>query len=549
MQTREQSVLRGSVWLMGSALLAKMLGAVFRIPLTALLGGTGMGYYSCAYGLFLPVFALSVTGMNTAVAALTAGALAKGNRADAARIAAAARRMFGLGGTAGSLLLFLSADALCGTLLQNSRAALAVKLFSPAVCICCVNAVLRGLHEGCRRMTPTAVSQVTEGIGRVIFGLLLCRLVFAFPEPVLRLLPRGTSLTEAAAAAAIFGVTLSTLLGTLTLLCFDTKRRADPVPQYPADPDADRRIRRALLQVLLPVAAASLVTNLTTLIDLAAGLRVLSAAMLRDPLRFGLPASLSAEAASEAANFSYGAYSGLAVTVFNLVPSVTNMLGKGVLPAFAGSYARGDRAAMRRHAETVLRRTAFLAVPAGLSVSALSEPILRLLFAARGAEIAAAAAPLRWLGIAVLFAAPAYPLFSMLQAAGFAGDTVTVMLCGAGVKLLGNLLLIPRMGLSGAALSTLLCYLLILLLARRCFTRRTETALPLLRCFLRPGLCGLLCACTAQYICGALSAAYPGRRFLPVMAAAAAGGSLYLLSFLLTLSPARRKDLRNSEES
>ena len=93
MQTREQSVLRGSVWLMGSALLAKMLGAVFRIPLTALLGGTGMGYYSCAYGLFLPVFALSVTGMNTAVAALTAGALAKGNRADAARIAAASRRI------------------------------------------------------------------------------------------------------------------------------------------------------------------------------------------------------------------------------------------------------------------------------------------------------------------------------------------------------------------------------------------------------------------------------------------------------------------------
>ena len=89
MHTKEQSVLRGSVWLMGSALLAKLLGAVFRIPLTALLGGTGMGYYSCAYGLFLPVFALSVTGMNTAVAALTAQALAQGRRADAARIAAA----------------------------------------------------------------------------------------------------------------------------------------------------------------------------------------------------------------------------------------------------------------------------------------------------------------------------------------------------------------------------------------------------------------------------------------------------------------------------
>ena len=69
---KQQSVLRGSVWLIVSALAAKALGAVFRIPLTAMLGGTGMGYFSCAYGLFLPVFALSVTGINTAVSAVTA---------------------------------------------------------------------------------------------------------------------------------------------------------------------------------------------------------------------------------------------------------------------------------------------------------------------------------------------------------------------------------------------------------------------------------------------------------------------------------------------
>lgn len=548
MHTKEQSVLRGSVWLMGSALLAKLLGAVFRIPLTALLGGTGMGYYSCAYGLFLPVFALSVTGMNTAVAALTAQALAQGRRADAARIAASARRMFGIGGLLGSVLLFCSADALCGGLLQNPRAALAVRAFSPAVCVCCMNAVLRGLHEGSRRMTPTAVSQVTEGIARVAFGLLLCRAVMCFPAPVLAMLPAGTTVTEAAAAAAILGVTLSTLIGTLTLLCFDFRRHNDPVPQFPADRAADRRVRRALLSVLLPVAAASLVTNLTTLIDLAAGLRVLSAAMQQNPVHFGLAAGITAEKAAEAANFSYGAYSGLAVTVFNLVPSVTNMLGKGVLPAFAASYVKQDTAAMRRHAQTVLRRTAFLAVPAGLSVAVLAEPILQLLFASRSAEIAAAAEPLRRLGLAVVLAAPAYPLFSMLQAAGFAGDTVTVMLCGAAVKLAGNLLLIPRMGLCGAALSTLLCYALILLLAAAVFRRRTGTALSLAAAYLRPMLCGGLCAGVSGAVCTRLSAV-SASRMLPLLIAAAAGGSLYLLTSLLLMPHEPHRLLRKSEES
>ena len=90
---KRQSVLSGSVWLIGSAILAKILGAIFRIPLTAMLGGTGMGYFSCAYGLFLPVFALSVTGINTAVSAVTAQALARNDPQAADRTAHLAQRL------------------------------------------------------------------------------------------------------------------------------------------------------------------------------------------------------------------------------------------------------------------------------------------------------------------------------------------------------------------------------------------------------------------------------------------------------------------------
>ena len=52
------AALAGAAILGAAGLVVKILGAVFRIPLTAMLGGSGMGYFSCAYGLFLPVFAL-----------------------------------------------------------------------------------------------------------------------------------------------------------------------------------------------------------------------------------------------------------------------------------------------------------------------------------------------------------------------------------------------------------------------------------------------------------------------------------------------------------
>jgi stage V sporulation protein B len=152
-----------------------------------MLGGTGMGYFSCAYGLFLPVFALSVTGINTAVSALTAQALAKNDPQTADRTASLAMRMFGLGGILFSLLLFLTAEPFCTLLLHNPRAALSVRCFAPAVWFCCVNAVLRGICEGHSTMQPTAVSQVTEGIGRAVCGLGLCGFVCRHPESRLAL--------------------------------------------------------------------------------------------------------------------------------------------------------------------------------------------------------------------------------------------------------------------------------------------------------------------------------------------------------------------------
>ena len=526
---KQQSVLHGSVWLIASALLAKLLGAVFRIPLTALLGGTGMGYFSCAYGLFLPVFALSVTGMNTAVSAVTAQSLAKHDAASADRTRRIAFRMFGTGGSVCAVLLFFAAEPLCCGFLHNPRAAFAVRMFAPAVLFCCLNAVLRGIHEGSRNMIPTAVSQVTEGIGRVMIGLLLCQMVLRKGHLLLPYLPEGTTVPEAAAAAAILGVTLSTAVGLLTLLCFPKPCRAVSAPVY--TPHSDHALRRALFRILLPVAAASLVTNLTTLIDLATGMRLLEHVILDDPARFGLSGAVTAAQAAEYANFQFGAFSGMAMTVFNLVPAVTNMLGKGVFPSFAASYVqhRTDETALQ--AARVMQRTAFLAIPAGCGMTALSFPVLLCLFPTRQQETACAAVPLMILGIAVIFAALSYPLFSMLQASGHAGDTVTVMLCGAAVKLLCNLLLIPRFALAGTAVSTAACYAVIMILALRRLHLRTGIRLHLLR--LTGGMLfgGVLCAAAAYAAYGRMLCCVSQR--IALFSAVAAGGAVYLLTMLL----------------
>lgn len=522
---RSQSVFKGSILLIVSAVLSKMLGAVFRIPLTGMLGGSGMGYFSCAYSLFLPVFALSVTGINTAVSAVIAQAPAQNDPLLPERVKRQALRMFGAAGAGFSVLLYLLAQPLC-TLLRNPQAVHAVRMFTPAVFFCCVTAVLRGVHEGGQNMLPTSVSQVTEGIGRVVCGLLLCRLAlthaFLFPrieKPVL------------GAAAAVLGVTLSTAVGLLTVLVFRPLRRK--LPHSPAD----RNVRRQLLCILLPVAAASLVTNLTTLIDLGTGLRLLAYAIRRNP---ALAVSGSFSDAEDAANFCYGAFSGLAVTVFNLVPAVTNMFGKGVFPAFAERYAMHDIRRASAHAETVIRRTAFLAIPAGCGLTVLAHPILTALFASRPAEVDAAAPCLMLLGGAVIGSALSYPVFSMLQAAGCAGEAVAVMLWGAAAKFAGNLILIPLLGMPGAALAASFCYVVILLLAVRRFRLCTGIRLHLLSCCIKPLLSGLLCAYTAASLYAPFFLHLPQRAAL--VCTIGTGGIVYLVCMLLLNRPILTKN-------
>ena len=107
---RKQSFWKGSALLLASAMTAKLLGACFKIPLTNVLGGTGMGYFSTAYGLLLPVYALSVTGLSAAVAQTVSRAAALEHWSEVRRIHHAARLACGALGLLLSLCMFLLAE-------------------------------------------------------------------------------------------------------------------------------------------------------------------------------------------------------------------------------------------------------------------------------------------------------------------------------------------------------------------------------------------------------------------------------------------------------
>lgn len=529
---KNQSFLKGSVILIASAVIAKAIGALFKIPLTNMLGGVGMSYFSCAYGLFLPVYAVTATGLTTAVAKLTAENCAFHNYKNAAKIRRISLLLFSAVGALGTLLILALAVSFAGKIAACPKAWLSIMMIAPSVLFGCITAVYRGFWEGMRNMYPTALSQVVEAVVRLAAGLALCSYVLNNSESVLKYLPKGTDITAAASAAAVLGISLSTIAGTAFLYIRGTGLEKDSPLIWEGVEESGRKIIRSLFAVLVPVALGSIVTNLTSLIDLATIIRCLDKAADAAPDYLYHKFGLSGISHIELSEFIYGSFTGLAVTVFNLVPSVTNMFGKGILPSLAQAWAKEDKAESERLSQNVLKATAFLAVPSGLGISMLSNEILFFLYPSRTAECMVSAESLSFLGIGVIFLSLSFPLFSMFQAIGRADLPVKLMIAGVAVKLAGNMILIPmpHINVAGAAISTLLCYLVIFILSVIIYCNYTKIKIKLFSTFMSSLISGCFCGLSARMIYNVLP--LDNKLSLPI--AVFAGGVVYLILSKLT---------------
>lgn len=457
----KNSFIRGAFVLAAASLAAKVIGALFKIPLGNLLGGDGMGIFTIAYNIYAALFVISTAGLPVAISKMVSEANALGRRDESRRIFFTALAAFSLLGLGFWVVLWLGADAFAA-LVGCSGAALAVRAAAPSLFLAAVMSVIRGYYQGLSDMTPTAVSQVLEALGKLMVGYGAARL----------LLQGGYGL-EVAAAGAILGVTAGSLLGTLYLLFCLRRRGLAGKRRGPARPTASwRAILRRVLAISVPVMAGASALSLTNLIDMALVINRL------EDIGFS----------QQAANGLYGSYN-MVSALFNLPQTVTAALAVSVIPVVSGFHSQGNLEKTRRAVGSGLRIASLVALPAGMGFWLLSGPILRLIYFARPQDSAAGGPLLALLGPAVFFVALVSMTNAILQAMGLAHIPVYSMLAGGLVKLLVSHILVgtPTVNIAGAPIGTACCYGVIAWLNLRAI-RRAGTPVRYRRVFLRPAL-------------------------------------------------------------
>ena len=84
--TKKQSMLNGAIILAVATVFVKLIGALYKIPLTDLIGAVGRGYFNSAYEIYTPIYAISMAGLPVAVSRLVSESVALGNYSNARAI-------------------------------------------------------------------------------------------------------------------------------------------------------------------------------------------------------------------------------------------------------------------------------------------------------------------------------------------------------------------------------------------------------------------------------------------------------------------------------
>ncbi len=459
--SKRRSFLSGASILSLSAIAVKIIGLLYRIPLLRYLGTEGMGYFNAAYELYALFCVIATAGLPVAMSVLISA-----HGADGGSVTSHARRVFrvsrgaflaiGLVGTA----LMWGMSVPFAVLLGNERAAVCMRAISPTVLLICLSSALRGYFQGQRNMVPTAVSQVVEAAGKLLFGLVLASWARS----------RGCDLPTTAAWAVmglVMGTALSLCYLSISKRCRDRRLSHDVLTV--CDAPTSRTILRRLAATAVPV-------------TMSAGL--IAAAKCIDLILIHRRLAVLGFSASQIASM-YGCYSTLAVPLFNILPSLSASVALSAVPALAAAFGRGGagEAETRRTATSALRVTIAVAVPAALGLAVFSKDILSLLFSGQPTAVAEAAPWLSCLALSVPAACLVTVTGGMLQASGHAGRPMIAMLAGVGVKtvlayiLLGN----ARIGMMGAPVSSLICDTVIVIVNIISLSRLAPAMLPIRR--------------------------------------------------------------------
>lgn len=517
--SKKNSFFGGAAILTAGVIIVKLIGALYKVPLGNILSDAGFANFNTAYNIYALLIIVSTGGLPVALSKMVseANALNRGNQVK--KVFQLALTAFCVLGTISFCVMAFFSKQLA-SFMRLSSSYYSILALAPAVFFICPLSALRGYFQGHALMTPTAVSQIIEALCKLVIGLALAYILVA-----------SGSDEAVAAAGAIFGVSVGCALAMVYVyFCYRSHRRS--LPQTYDEPDSSKEILTTLAKLAIPITLGSSVIALTNILDTKILL-----GRLQDALGY----------TEDAASVLKGVYD-KALTLYNLPSAFMVPLTASVIPHVSAALKVKKNKQAAQISETTLRTTALLAVPAGVGLCALGEPIIRLLYSSTDVELGGWM--LSILGIASIAVCFMLVCNSIMQAHRLVTIPMVTTILGCALKLIVGYLLIgnPDIGIKGGAISTLACFGLIAVLDLIIVKLALPRSLSYIRAFVKPVASSVVMGFAAWATYGLLSAKLLTMasfqtdsqqltsmgNAIATLAAIAVGGIIYIVLILLT---------------
>lgn len=340
----KNKLVKGFTWLTIGAVVAKLLGGIYKIVLTRVLGGESFGVYQQIFPVYTFLVVLITSGVPLGVSKLLSR---KTTQEDKLKTTKLTLSIFFIISLVIGLGMFFFADLIANAQ-GNSCFVVCYYILAPAIVFSGIAGVLKGFFQSFEDFKPTAISQVAEQLTKAILGLGLS-LIFA---------DKGVAFQI---SMAILGVALGDL-ATLVVLVISFKRKKEKLPRL----EFNKKDVKELFKTIFPIMLSSLIIPLSQFIDSILVVKLLNR---------NFNSSMS--------TYLYGLQSGVVSTLISFPSVITFSLVSVMLPTLTRDFQSKNEENYSNKVSFAIKLILILVIPCAIFALFYPNEIIGLLYSNR----------------------------------------------------------------------------------------------------------------------------------------------------------------------
>ena len=353
-------LIQGSI-LAAAGIIVRLIGLLYKVPMTRILGTEGIGYYNTAYEIYNIGLILSSYSLPLAISKLIAARRIRGRYQDARRVYLCGMAFGITVGTAMTAILLFGSSWITETIFKSPGSALPLAVMAPTVLVFSIMGIIRGYFQGFGNMIPTSVSQIIEQVIHAAVSIVASYLFI-----------RWFADAASPASYGAAGGTLGTLTGALAALIFLSammlRHRKSQAELYrrpqSVSTESWKSVFWALLVTLTPIILSQFVYQLSGSVDNSMFGQIMSAKGLTEKERMSL----------------LGIYGGEYRLLTNVPVAIASSLGTSMIPSIVASKTQRDFPAVQKKIRLTVKFNMLIAIPCAVGMGVLAGPIMRLIF-------------------------------------------------------------------------------------------------------------------------------------------------------------------------